>query len=384
MNSRCTPWEIVKTIQMKCGQAYVVSLDQKQQLIELGDVFLPNENRQGTRPFRFADFGRVDDCHKRVMTVCTMAGCCGSCAFCSVRRTFQRKLTRAEIVAQVDFLLEAGLKHGRAGDPCASREFHVLYTRMGEPSLNIENVIGSIYDLRARYPHVKIGMSTFGRREGVQQFLRHAEIAPHIMMQFSAHGTSEDVRSRLLGLETGKQLMSLEEIGRFVKAFRRLNPRMVSLNFILLKGVHYDFSELKRWFGREDIYIRLSPLNDTGNSGAAGLEGLLQEEDVLSKAPLSSPELKAVMANLKESGFAYAYAPAIDEEIRHQAACGQALETLKKSRLESSSVNAAADSETNLVSAGIYRLGLHSTFQALTLDRSICQRGTKDVRVIPA
>jgi hypothetical protein len=112
-----------------------------------------------------------------------------------------------------------------------------------------------------------------------------------------------------------------------------LNPRKVSLNFVLLEGVDYDFSKLKKYFDVEDVYLRLSPLNVTNNSKMNGFRGMLREEDVLYKMPFSSDSLKKVMANAEKSGFAYAYAPAIDEEINNKAACGQALETLREEEL---------------------------------------------------
>jgi len=48
---------------------------------------------------------------------------------------------------------------------------------------------------------------------------------------------------------------------------------------------------------------------------------LIKQQDVIEKKPLSSEELKYVMDNLDRSGFRYAYAPAIDEEIKYNAAC---------------------------------------------------------------
>lgn len=323
----------VKTIQMRCGQAYVVSPGTEDGLLELGDVFLPRENEHGTRPYRFSDFNNADDAEKRVMTICTLLGCCGSCIFCSVKDSFKRILTADEIVGQVDFLLEQGKLFGRAESPMESRDFHVLYSRMGEPTFNMRNVLSSVYTLAARYPHVRIGMSTIGCRGNAVKFLEHPQIAPHLMLQFSTHGTDEESRSRILGIRTGGALMTLEEIALFCRLFRRLNPRKISLNFVLLKGQKYDFKRLRGMFRPEDIYLRLSPLNVTLNSKDTGLTGLLREKDVLQKAPVSSDELRSVIADIEESGFAYAYAPAIDEEIRNQAACGQALEMLRKEKL---------------------------------------------------
>lgn len=318
---------------MACGQAYVVSMNkQRGELLEVGDVFLPNENVKGTRPYRHQDFGKVDDSNKRVITICTSVGCCYGCKFCASRRSFQRLLTKDELVEQVEFCLREGLKHNRLNTPLKSKEFHVLYTRMGEPILNVENVIASMYELIDRYPHVKIGLSSCGLRN-VDKLLEHPKLAKHIMMQFSAHGTDEKTRSNILDSETGKILMTLEEISKWVKKFRELNPRKVSLNFVLLEGVKYDFKKLKKFFSTDDVYLRLSPLNVTNNSKSNQFRGIIREEDVLYKMPFSSKNLKKIIDNAEKAGFAYAYAPAIDEEIKNKAACGQALEILKEEEL---------------------------------------------------
>ncbi|MCX6733442.1 MAG: radical SAM protein [Candidatus Peregrinibacteria bacterium] len=324
---------VIKTIQMQCGQAYVVQLADGS-LIELGDVYLPNENKLGTRPYRYRDFGNISDKNKRVITLCTMVGCSMKCKFCSVRQTFKRLLTAEDIVNEVEFCLEEGKKYGRSSDPMESKEFNVLYTRMGEPTANITNVITSIQELVRRWPHVKIGMSTTAPSVRVYDFLKYPDIAKHIMMQFSVHGTDEDMRSGLFMAPTGKVLMGLPEIAKFAKDFRKLNPRMISLNFILFQGFNYDFKRLREIFDVEDVYLRLSPLNATENSVSFGLRGLIREEDVDQKAPISSQELKDIIQQIEECGFSYAFAPAIDEEITYKAACGQALEMLKADQLK--------------------------------------------------
>lgn len=316
---------------MKCGQAYVIDLDGKNTFIEVGDVFLPNENAYWTRPYRFEDFGDISDLNKRVITVSTMIGCYFNCQFCSVKKNYTRNLSLEEILGQVEFSIETGLRYGRSSSPNESKEFHVLFTRMGEPGANIENVIETIKLLAKKYQHVKIGLSTNGWEDGAIELLKHPEIAPYIMMQMSMHGTDDKTRSKMLGITINEKsrLMDIPRIAKFVKEFRILNPRKVSLNFIFLKGEKYDFTGLRKYFDIEDIYIRMSPLNITDNSNELWMVWLIREDDVLEKAAQSSQELKEIIENIEQSGFAYAYAPAIDEEIKYQAACGQALEMVR-------------------------------------------------------
>lgn len=335
-------YSIAKKIEMKCWQAYVLKLmNNPNYFIEVGDVFLPNENTFWTRPYKYEDFGDISDKNKRVITICTMIGCYFNCQFCASRNTYTRNLTKEEIVWQIDFLIQQWKHYNRSLDPNESNEFHVLYTRMWEPAANINNVIESIYELIKRYPHVKIWMSTNGWEKWVNEFLNHPSIIPHLMMQFSLHWTDENTRSSMLwiNIDDKSRLMNMHRISWFIKEFRKYNSRKVSLNIILLKGVKYDFHYLKSIFDIEDVYLRLSPLNLTQNSNSLNMEWLIKEEDVISKSPISSDELRNVIKDIETTWFSYAYAPAIDEEIKYKAACGQALEMLKTEMLSDSFYN---------------------------------------------
>lgn len=326
--------ELLKTIDLKCGQTYLLKLNDGN-ILEVGDVFMAREKAYGTRPYKFDDFENPSDTEKRVMTVCTMAGCPCSCKFCASRNDFKRNLTAQEIVGQVDKMLEEGLLRGRDADPNNSKEFRVLYTRMGEPMLNVENVISSIKTLIARYPHIIIGMSTAGYKNGLDTLLKHPDIIPYLDFQFSLHSTSEKERDDLFGIKSsGNNKMSIPEIGEYVEKLFEITNKKVSLNVILFKGYTYDFKALTNVIDKDKIWIRLSPWNLVENSGSDDpFEGLLTLEDVIEKKPVSSEALKTIISELDDLAIAYAYAPAIDEEIKNNVACGQALEAFKKDLL---------------------------------------------------
>lgn len=314
--------KLLKSIQLQCGQTYLAQTDDGY-LLEIGDVFMSREKALGTRPYRFSDFQNPSDTNKRVMTICTLAGCPMHCTFCASRKSYKRKLKTEEIIDQVDCMLHWGLKFGRDGDPNNAKEFRILYTRMGEPMLNVESVVDSIRVFIKRYPHVNIGMSTSGIKTGLEQFMQHKDILPHIDMQFSLHSTSDIERSYLFDLPTGKTILSIPEIAKYSKLWYSLTGKPVCLNVILFKGYTYDFLYLRKFFNPEHIWLRLSPWNEI--FGTEQFEGIMTEKDVIAKKPLSN-NLKKIIKNIEQAGFAYAYAPAIDEEIKHHVACGQALQ----------------------------------------------------------
>jgi 23S rRNA (adenine2503-C2)-methyltransferase len=318
----------IKTINLECGQTYLLEIG-KGEFLEVGDVFMSIEKGLGTRPYHFKDFENPSDKEKRVMTICTMLGCCNSCRFCSCRNTFKRNLTKEEIIEQVDFMIKEGKKNNRNQDPINSKEFRVLYTRMGEPMLNTKNVIASIEELIKRYPHVIIGMSTSGYSCGLDKFLEKKELLKNIDIQFSLHSTDDKERNFLFGDKIGKTKLSIPQIAKYAKKWYDISKKKVCLNVILFKGFEYNFKKLLKYFDNDKIWLRLSPWNVV-NINKNEFEGLLKTEDVFNKKPVTSMELKKIIKNIKEAGIAYSYAPAIDEEIKHNVACGQALETFKK------------------------------------------------------
>ena len=113
-------------IHLPCGQTYFFELDDGS-LLEAGDVFMSVEKGLGTRPYHFSDFENPSDYNKRVMTICTMVGCCCHCTFCASKNTFKRLLTAEEIVEQVDMMAECGVQYGREKDLSKAKELRVLY-----------------------------------------------------------------------------------------------------------------------------------------------------------------------------------------------------------------------------------------------------------------
>lgn len=321
---------LVKEIRLGCGETYLVELGDSN-VLEVGDIFMAREKKLGSRPYSFKDFHNPSDLEKRVMTICTMAGCPNSCKFCASRNSFKKNLSAEEIVGQVDFMINEGVKRGRNANPNNSKEFRVLYTRMGEPMINIDNVIESMRILIERYPHIIIGMSTSGYRVGLDKLLNYPEILKHLDFQFSLHSTDNEEREYLFGIKNYNNQLDIKGISEYVDKLYEVIQKRVSLNVVLFEGFKYEFLELFKIIDKEKVWIRLSPWNSVESSNEEyRFNGLLKTEDVINKKPVSSSELKKIIRELDELEVPYAYAPAIDEEIKNNVACGQALEAFKK------------------------------------------------------
>ena len=320
--------KVIDYIDLPCGQTYFIELDDGS-LLEAGDVFMSVEKTLGSRPYAFKDFENPGDDNKRVMTICTMVGCCCHCSFCASKNTFKRLLTAEEIVGQVDLMIKEGIKHNRIDDLSKAKELRILYTRMGEPMLNADNVIESIKILIKRYPNVIIGMSTSGYKVGLDKFLQYPEILNNIDMQFSLHSTNDIERDELFGVKTGIQNLSIAQIADYVKKWRKYTNKQISLNMILFENCEYDIEKIYNIFGNKDIWLRLSPWNVV-ESEKDNFKSILNTEDCIAKKPISNDKLKKIIKDIEKFGISYAYAPAIDQEIKYNVACGQALEAYKK------------------------------------------------------
>jgi adenine C2-methylase RlmN of 23S rRNA A2503 and tRNA A37 len=233
---------------------------------------------------------------KRDMTVCTMVGCSMPCKFCSARGTFQRNLTADEIVGQVQFMVKSGVLLGRDPKPNRSKRFRVLYTKVGEPMMNVGAVIASIKKLISLYPGVTIVLSTSGIKAGLEKLVSCPDILPHIDLRVSLHSTEEEERQELFD----SQVMSIGEIARYAKHWHRVTGRKISLNVILFSGFTYKFDSMITDFGFDtnSISLRLSPWKEVNE---VGFNSLLTE---------STPNgvVAEIENDLTDLGVTYTYA----------------------------------------------------------------------------
>jgi len=312
----------VNKIDLACGETYLAKYCDDT-IIELGDIFMSQEKTLGSRPYAFKNFKNPSDLNKRVMTICTMSGCPMTCTFCASKNSFKRKLTANELLEQVDFLINEGTEKGRHPDPSKTDEFRVLYTRMGEPLLNLDNVIDSMQTLLNKYPNIIFGLSTCGIKQHIDKLLKYPDIMAHTDFQISLHSTKDRERSHLFGQEIGNVIMTIDEIAIFAKRFYEKFHKPISLNTILFDGYTYEFKKLLTLLDKQHFWLRLSPWNKVNGTN---FKSLLATDDVIHKKPLSNQNLSSIINEITELGIAYSYAPAIDEEIKHNVACGQAFE----------------------------------------------------------
>lgn len=178
-----------------------------------------------------ADGERVETVHlpypdRTSVCVSSQAGCAMACAFCATGLGgFRRNLTAAEIIAQPLLAIR---------NEDAARATHIVFMGMGEPLLNLSNVLRSIYLMHDEMgiPMRHITVSTVGILNGIQ---RLAAEKLQLTLAVSLHAPEDELRHRLI--PTSLKTRVADIIGA-AKDYVDKTGRRVTFEYVLLGGVN--------------------------------------------------------------------------------------------------------------------------------------------------
>lgn len=213
---------------------------------------------------------------KWLITVSTQKGCTHNCKFCDVANLpFRGNLTRYEINEQIREILKATPYVNR------SEKVKIGYARMGEPSHNIDAVLGSITDLKRisieqsrTFNWLPCFNSILPRKtlSGISGFdvidrvldVKEKHYNGFLHFQISCNSTSEEKRKELFG--NGGNVLTIDEIVNHVNK-QTVTNRTVTLNFIVMDGIEVDVEKLKKLgLNGNKFTVKLIPLNKTNAS----------------------------------------------------------------------------------------------------------------------
>jgi len=165
-------------------------------------------------------------------TVCvsSQVGCALGCVFCATGSLgFRRDLTTAEILDQVRTAMAAAAAEGR-------RLTNVVFMGMGEPLLNLDNVLGALGLLHdpagLNMARRSLSVSTVGIPKGIR---RLAEAEPQVNLALSLHASDDTLRTRLMPV--GRRY-PLNEVLRAVEDHFARTHRKLFVEYLLLEGVN--------------------------------------------------------------------------------------------------------------------------------------------------
>jgi 23S rRNA (adenine2503-C2)-methyltransferase len=229
---------------------------------------------------------------KWMIGVSTLSGCPVMCKFCACNKVTEkngwRQLTDIEIVNQV-FYAEARVK-GLYGskiegvDPRNAKLFRILFTRMGEPAYNIENVLRAIKLLKTEYPKARIQISTIGIPKSIELVDALIDLDKDyendwLELQFSIHSTDDAFRTWLLA----KNVLPNKLIGKLAEKFYFARDRKwkVTLNFALAQKTPFDPKALSQQFNKDACFVKLSPINENIVSKKNELDTLIHYKNTV-------------------------------------------------------------------------------------------------------
>lgn len=281
----------INSKQFANGYVSVIQLDDNK-LIETTSTCLPGQTeiRNTKRTDNKVDinaFSVENWKEKWTVGVSTQSGCPVRCKFCAVNKLTDkqgwRNLSTDEIVGQVDYAVSEAQKINGGLDPNDSGIFRILFTRMGEPALNISSVVSAIIRLKDRYPKARIQISTIGiskSGELVRALMDLEKIYGYdwLELQFSIHSTDDKFRKWL----QSNSVMSNEKIGSLAATWYNAVPNRpwkATLNFALAKDTPFVPGELGKQFDSKTVFIKVSPINENPVSDENSLETLFKYEN---------------------------------------------------------------------------------------------------------
>jgi len=180
-------------------------------------------------------------------TVCisTQVGCPVNCQFClTALLGLERNLTPGEIVGQVLFVLQSARAAGGVGVEADHQRLNIVMMGMGEPLLNLPNVIKAtrlLVDPAGVGLSVRrITLSTAGIIPKIEELGREP-VRPKLAISLNA--STEEQRRELMPIT---RKYSLRELIAAAKAYPLRPWEKLTFEYVLLKGVNDSDADARR------------------------------------------------------------------------------------------------------------------------------------------
>jgi 23S rRNA (adenine2503-C2)-methyltransferase len=189
---------------------------------------------------------------RRSLCLSSQSGCPLTCTFCATgAMRFRRNLTASEILDQA--------LHFRR----AERVDHAVFMGMGEPMLNLDEVLAAARRLPdLGVTHRRSTVSTVGWLPGLRRFVD--EVDEPIRLALSLHAPEDALRSELMPVNDRYPLAEvIAECRRYVG----LRRRKVFVEYVLLRGVNDRVEQARQLAALLDPHafkVNLIPYNPTG------------------------------------------------------------------------------------------------------------------------
>ena len=198
----------------------------------LPEVVRKTEAEDGAAKFllRLADGVQVEAVHipmakRETVCVSSQAGCAVDCAFCVTGKMGAgRNLTAGEIAGQYLALAREA--------PFGPNESNVVFMGMGEPLLNVPNVLDALDLLEREVATRRITVSTAGIVPGIEELARRPRL-PNLAVSLSA--ADDETRTRLMPVN---RTWPIAELFRALCSWPLEPGRRITFEYVLVDGVN--------------------------------------------------------------------------------------------------------------------------------------------------
>ncbi len=168
------------------------------------------------------------------LCISSQVGCILNCDFCSTgKQGFNRNLTTAEIISQLWIAVRKLSKLNGIHDHAVT---NVVMMGMGEPLLNIDNVIPALYlmldDFAYGLSKRRVTVSTAGVIPAMTQLRAATDVA----LAVSLHAPNDELRNKIVPLNKKYPLKELMAVCR--EYFRDDPRRSITMEYVMLAGVN--------------------------------------------------------------------------------------------------------------------------------------------------
>jgi len=256
---------------------------------------------------------------KWVLIISTLYGCPVGCRFCDAGGNYEGKLSKKELISQIDFLVTNRFPDRKI----PVEKFKIQFARMGEPSFNpnVLDVLECLHDIYDA-PGLMPSISTIAPKGTDKFFRRLLEIKKRLykdrfQLQFSIHTTDYGLRDWLIPIKK----WDFEKIAEYGKAFYDKNGRKITLNFSLADKTPIDPNVLLKYFSPDIFLIKITPVNPTIQANKNGLS-----------SNLISKKWNEIVRTLRNAGYNVILSIGELEENQIGSNCGQYVRTYLKDK----------------------------------------------------
>ncbi len=220
------------------------------------------------RPGQQVEAVWIPEGKRATLCISSQVGCILDCPFCSTgKQGFQRNLTAAEIIGQLWLAIRSFDGFNNPQTPTVS---NVVMMGMGEPLLNVDNVIDAIQlmlnDLAYGLSKRRVTLSTAGVVPALDQLAEQTDVS----LAISLHAPNDTLRNTLVPLNRRYPIATLLAAAQRYIARQSDTRRVVTIEYILLEDINDSLDlaqELAQLLKDFPCKINLIPFNAFPLSG---------------------------------------------------------------------------------------------------------------------